>query len=281
MFKKVLIDIGHGGRDPGATFVTGDGQTVHEYDVNAEVGYDILHYLAQVLDQSKIQYIDAGAPDGSNPAYDITTRANHIVEIADAQTLVLSLHMNKGDPSATGAEIIYLDGNTNALNLATAIINDYAAAMNIKNRGAKPDTKTEVGSLAIMRVPKAKKPEIAGNIVLLEMGFVSNDSDVIAVRQNAAYVIACAILKQLGIDAPEQEQQGPYADVSMNHYAAEAIQKMTDAGIMKGFGDGLFRPDEPLTRGQAAIIADRILQAAKTAAPTTSTNPLKYPRKNV
>lgn len=282
MLKKVLIDIGHGGRDPGATFMTADGHQIREYDVNAQIAYDVLAYLSDSIDPSRISFIDPGAVDGTNAALDIDDRANQIVDMADPETLVLSLHMNKGSQGATGAEVIYLDGNDEGKKLATAILENYVAHTKLKSRGVKPDTQTAVGSLAIMRRPKAKDPAIAGNVVLLEMGFVSNDEDVVTVRQKAAYAIAKAVLLQLGETVPpEMDGQGPFADVSPAHYAADAINDMAEQGIMNGFGDGLFRPDEPLTRGQAALIAQRILQARDAQTKAKDPTARTYPRDRV
>lgn len=53
-----------------------------------------------------------------------------------------------------------------------------------------------------------------------------------------------------------------YTDVpkSANYY--DAVKYCTDKGYMKGFKDGTFRPDEPLTRAQAAIIIKRITENA-------------------
>ncbi len=43
------------------------------------------------------------------------------------------------------------------------------------------------------------------------------------------------------------------------HYAADSIAKITACGIVNGFGDGTFKPDEYITRGQAAIITANFL----------------------
>ena len=42
-----------------------------------------------------------------------------------------------------------------------------------------------------------------------------------------------------------------FSDTS-GHWAEKAIEEITDAGIMNGFPDGTFRPDQPLTRAQMA-----------------------------
>lgn len=43
-----------------------------------------------------------------------------------------------------------------------------------------------------------------------------------------------------------------FTDVTVNHPYAEGINALTSAGIVKGFGDGTFKPDATVTRGQAA-----------------------------
>lgn len=43
-----------------------------------------------------------------------------------------------------------------------------------------------------------------------------------------------------------------FTDVTVSHPYAEGINALTSAGIVKGFGDGTFKPDAMVTRGQAA-----------------------------
>ncbi|WP_409343744.1 S8 family serine peptidase [Paenibacillus sp. MBLB4367] len=42
--------------------------------------------------------------------------------------------------------------------------------------------------------------------------------------------------------------QASYTDVSLNHWAKDAIAAATRVGIVSGYGDGTFRPDSPVTR---------------------------------
>lgn len=46
-----------------------------------------------------------------------------------------------------------------------------------------------------------------------------------------------------------------------NH--ADAIEKVADAGLMEGFADGTFRPQDALTRGQFAAVLARFLDSQK------------------
>jgi len=49
-----------------------------------------------------------------------------------------------------------------------------------------------------------------------------------------------------------------YSDVSNSDWHADAVAMATEHGIIEGYGDGSFRPDNAITRAEAAAIADRI-----------------------
>lgn len=59
-----------------------------------------------------------------------------------------------------------------------------------------------------------------------------------------------------------------YADTK-EHWAKNEISKWSDYGILQG-SDGLFRPDAPITRGEMAVILDRIMNYQKKASNTFS-----------
>lgn len=50
-----------------------------------------------------------------------------------------------------------------------------------------------------------------------------------------------------------------YKDVASTRWSARSIDRVTRRGLMSGFPDKTFRPDEPLTREQMASILDRIM----------------------
>jgi polyhydroxyalkanoate synthesis regulator phasin len=52
-------------------------------------------------------------------------------------------------------------------------------------------------------------------------------------------------------------------DVPAGHWASAAIQVAANCGIVRGFPDGTFRGNEPITRYQAAVIIARLLEAIK------------------
>ena len=49
-----------------------------------------------------------------------------------------------------------------------------------------------------------------------------------------------------------------FSDVSKDFWAYDAITELAEQGILNGYEDGTFRPDEPITRAEAAAIIDRI-----------------------
>ena len=52
---------------------------------------------------------------------------------------------------------------------------------------------------------------------------------------------------------------GLYPDTKLNAWYSEAIKKATEEGIISGFPDGTFRPNDPLTRAQAVSMLGRAL----------------------
>ncbi|WP_158602434.1 S-layer homology domain-containing protein [Cohnella endophytica] len=50
-----------------------------------------------------------------------------------------------------------------------------------------------------------------------------------------------------------------FADVPDKHWARSAIAQTTAAGLLKGYPDGTFKPDQAITRGEMASIAARLL----------------------
>jgi hypothetical protein len=63
----------------------------------------------------------------------------------------------------------------------------------------------------------------------------------------------CSALSQPGVDSS-------YRDVASHHWAAEAIVTIKPFGIMEGYEDGTFKPNENLTRAQAVKVLNRLFK---------------------
>ena len=44
------------------------------------------------------------------------------------------------------------------------------------------------------------------------------------------------------------------------HWAEEYIKKVIAAGIMRGYPDGSFKPDQPVTRAELATVLAKLLE---------------------
>jgi hypothetical protein len=66
--------------------------------------------------------------------------------------------------------------------------------------------------------------------------------------------LASLLQRSLGLPA----RSSAYSDVSPDSPHAGAIGALTEAGLLTGFPDGSFRPNEPLTRGQMARVLERL-----------------------
>ncbi len=51
-----------------------------------------------------------------------------------------------------------------------------------------------------------------------------------------------------------------FVDVPEHHWAADAIQRLGDAGLVEGYKDGTYKGDRPMTRYEYAMVVDRLVQ---------------------
>ncbi|MEH2006165.1 S-layer homology domain-containing protein [Nostoc sp.] len=65
------------------------------------------------------------------------------------------------------------------------------------------------------------------------------------------------------ITASPSLAQTTFSDVSSNYWAAQFIQPLSQRGVIAGFPDGSFRPEEPVTRAQFAAMVNKAFQKAQ------------------
>jgi len=66
--------------------------------------------------------------------------------------------------------------------------------------------------------------------------------------------------KYYGATRVLKNNPGEFNDVSTGSPSYTAISSLSKQGVISGFGDGTFRPDSNVTRGQAAAIINRVLK---------------------
>ncbi|WP_138499876.1 S-layer homology domain-containing protein [Nostoc sp. PA-18-2419] len=61
--------------------------------------------------------------------------------------------------------------------------------------------------------------------------------------------------------------QSTFSDVSSNYWAADFIQQLSQRGVIAGFPDGSFRPEEAVTRAQFAAMVNKAFQKSQQRSP--------------
>lgn len=64
----------------------------------------------------------------------------------------------------------------------------------------------------------------------------------------AKYILAFLMLAMAGACPAED-----FKDVPKNHWAAESVKMLADAGVVKGYPDKTFKGDKPVTRYELAV----------------------------
>ncbi|WP_432665508.1 S-layer homology domain-containing protein [Wukongibacter baidiensis] len=69
---------------------------------------------------------------------------------------------------------------------------------------------------------------------------------------------ATILVRALGLEE-KNESVNSFNDIDKDHWAREEISIAAEHGIIKGYEDGSFRPEKPITREQMAVMLDRVL----------------------
>ena len=185
--KKLVIDLGHGGSDPGAV---GQNKT-HEADIVLAIGKE----LNELLKGYDIEVKFTRLSDKYLSFYERARVAN--VFNAD---YFLSIHINSAsDKSVRGVEVWqYSDGNENINKFSKGICNDVSKIFNIRNRGLK--FSKELSVLKNTKMPAT----------LIEVDFISNtqaEKDLKVSENIKAVVLAIKnnLLELFGLEVNESE----------------------------------------------------------------------------
>ena len=110
--------------------------------------------------------------------------------------------------------------------------------------------------------PKPSKPSKPVEKPALEKGdhfayMVGYDDGTIRPNANITRAEVATIFFRLLTDDPREKywsDQNPYSDISAGAWYNNAVSTMTRAGVLTGYDDGTFRPDQVVTREEAMQI---------------------------
>ena len=256
---KIAIDAGHGkDGDPGATGPYGAREADITQAIAGKLGNFILALGQEVFLCDRSLYSSERAVQAKDEGCDI----------------LISLHCNAGGASAQGIEAWFAHGNEEGRRMASAILGVLTAETGSSSRGIKDDADWRpasdpkwTGGMGVLRY-------FPGPAVLLELLFISNpvEEKLLAspdFQQKCAHAIALGILdfvnswKKRDPKAGKSSQSPePFPDLSPTLWEGKARKialALRDLGILTGYEDGTFRPDQPITRIEAAVLLYRAL----------------------
>ena len=256
---KIGIDAGHGkDRDPGAIGPYGTKEADITQAIALQLGNYILALGQEAFLCDRSLYASERAVQASREKCDI----------------LISLHTNAGRSSAQGIEAWFAHGNEDGKRLASAILGVLIAETGAVSRGSKDDADWRpasdpnwTGGMGVLRY-------FPGPAVLLELLFISNPVEEKLLsspefQQKCAHAIACGVLDFLnswkkGNQGSSNSSQAPdpFPDLSPTLWAGKARKialALKDLGILTGYEDDTFRPEQPITRIEAASLIYRTL----------------------
>lgn len=157
--KIILIDAGHGGKDPGMV----GGETL-EKDLNLEIAQKLQAYLEQGGSVVLLTRADDGAL-GSKKGSDMRERKE--ISLASKADLLISIHQNSyPQEEIKGAQVFYYNESDSSKRLAECIQSEIKKFADPENhRSAKANTNYYI-------LKQTKMPA-----VIVECGFLSNSAE--------------------------------------------------------------------------------------------------------
>lgn len=263
MSPLVVIDPGHGGSDAGAV-----GNGLQEKDITLGTALK----LRDALERCGIRVVmtrtkDAPVLQNGTVGQDLSARAG--IANRNNANLFISWHADSfSNPEVNGvaAWIYPSTRGTETETIARNIVDSVAAAAGQNNRGVF------TADFAVLR-------ETSMPAVLVESGFITNPREAARLAADdfqriQAEAAAKAICQFFGLPyaapaAPAPSPSDPSVPASpfpaekLPEWARDAIYRVYRAGLMAGYDDGTFRPDQPLTRAEMAAILVRFYEFLK------------------
>ena len=218
--KHIILNAGHYD-DPDTPHIDDPGATANRVREAVEV-MKIRDHVVPLLRQAG--FVVSSVPDELDLRESIAWANKKAPQLNDG--LAIDIHLNYlSNASVRGTETFYGKTDTSR-KIAQALAESTADALSIPNRGAKPDTKTAVGSLGWIR-----KTSMWAS--LIEVCFLTNADDMNTLHapdghQNAARGIVNGICEIFGVEKlpePEQPKVDEPITITIDGYGESVIYK--------------------------------------------------------
>ncbi|MCX5971280.1 MAG: N-acetylmuramoyl-L-alanine amidase [Coprothermobacterota bacterium] len=255
---RIAIDPGHGkDGDPGAVGPSG----LKEADVTAT--------LAAYLD-NELRLAGLGTYQVDRSLLS-SQRAEEAA--ANGSDLLISLHCNAAGSTAKGIETWFPHGNKEGEKLARSLQQILVENTQVTDRGVKDDydwrpavDPSWTGGMGVLR-------GFPGPVCLVELLFISNPEEEKKLGDRDFLVKEASFLRQgilafLGEEAlapsptEEDEADALFPDIPADLWGGTAramALRLAELGVLSGYEDGAFRPQQPMTRLEGAALVYKAL----------------------
>lgn len=252
---KIALDAGHGMSTPGKRCLKSlDAKETREWYLNDRIVYLVEKKLS-AYDGYELLRVDDTTGLVDVPLSRRTALANNFN--AD---FYLAVHHNAGVNGGAGGGIVsiaYTKASDLSLKYQKLIYDELIKATGLSGNRAIPCPKQNLQVLRETNMPA----------VLVECGFMDSSTDVPIILTDE-FADACAeglvaALVEIG-SLKKKEDENMECDSKFidtkGHFAETAINELYEMGIVNGKTEDRFMPNDPITRGEVAVIARRIIK---------------------
>lgn len=234
MSKSCIIDIGHGGRDPGSI-----GNKTQEKNNNLNLGLKVGKILQN--HNVTVNYTRTTDKDFCFGNFDVNEDLQNRIAVAKGYGLpdiFISFHNNAFNKQAKGIECHCYKNGGGDYQLAQSVQNQLSK-LNFVNRG------TKISNFYVLRKFDGTKTDAC----LIEYGFIDSEEDaILANMDKASVLIAKGLLGHLGIEYVEEinsnEGMNDMLSVCVLLYSKEDYWAGADVAIKNGNCAIFIRPDD-------------------------------------
>lgn len=216
-----------------------------EHIIARQIKDKVIDYLKQLGEKA----FDCTDETGRTKQQVWLNAAKNCNKVVGKDDFIIAIHLNAG--GGTGTEVFDWKGRNKAK--CQAVAQRLAKDFSWPTRGEKG---WKDGSwIGLLKNTK-------GKVIYIEVCFIDNITDITKLVRNIS--MAAKGIVEAMTDKKIEDTKIIASSINKDTSSTwDSIEKVKTAGLMQGFPDGSFRSDDPITRGQMAIILDRLLDKLK------------------